>query len=293
MEEKLNEEMKAKDVIIENLRDKIAENNHEYQENTKKMKAQHHVEDEEIRRQAQQERDALITKFQSSAFVSQLLTKAEYEQLKKSKVDKVNELVSAYENKISETVLHSKEDLDSIANDYESKLKTREECYQSLQSVLFSVESDYSQSITHQLEDYYDTLKSKELHYKSDLMRRVNELLESLEASKLQNEQISKQLDEEMHIRSRAEAEVEEAAVLREKYQRDEVQWRIEKESLTKAMEEATEALVTKYEGSIQDLKRQLVKATATSQTVHVVNESLHRASKLIGYFEVLVIRSF
>ena len=290
MEEKLNEEMKAKDVIIENLRDKIAENNHQYQENTKKMKAQHIVEGEEIRRQAQQERDALITKFQSSAFVSQLLTKAEYEQLKKSKVQKVNELVSAYESQISETVLHSKEQLDIIANDYESKLKTREECFQSLQSVLFSVESDYSQSLTHQLEDYYDTLKTKELHYKSDLMRRVNELLEALEASKLQNEQISRQLDEEMSIRTRAEAEAEEAAGIRERYQRDAAQWRVERESLTKAMEEATESLVAKYEGSIQELKSQLVRATATSQTSHAVSDGLHRASKPILCYDKIVL---
>ena len=280
VEEKLSEEIKAKEVIIENLRDKIADNNHEYQENTKKLKAQHHVEDEEIRREASRERDALITKFQSATFVSQLLTKAEYEQLKNSKKQKVEELVTAYESKISDTVLHSKEQLDIIASEFESKVKTREECYQSLQEVLFSVESDYSQSISRQVEDYYDTLKSKEMQYKGDLMQRVNELLESLENSRQQNEQISSQLEEQISLRSQAEADAEDAVALKERFLREQEQWKVEKESITKAMEEASAKLIAKYESSIEDLKNQLVKATATGQTSSALSGGLHRAGE-------------
>ena len=280
VEEKLSEEIKAKEVIIENLRDKIADNNHEYQENTKKLKAQHHVEDEEIRREASRERDALITKFQSATFVSQLLTKAEYEQLKNSKKQKVEELVTAYESKISDTVLHSKEQLDIIASEFESKVKTREECYRSLQEVLFSVESDYSQSISRQVEDYYDTLKSKEMQYKGDLMQRVNELLESLENSRQQNEQISSQLEEQISLRSQAEADAEDAVALKERFLREQEQWKVEKESITKAMEEASAKLIAKYESSIEDLKNQLVKATATSQTSSALSGGLHRAGE-------------
>lgn len=98
---------------------------------------------------------------------------------------KVAEIVNDYESKISSTILDAKGRIETITAEYAADVSTRQACQESLQEVLFSVESNYTAALTDQFGDYYETLKAKELSYKADTQSRVAELLAALEETKV------------------------------------------------------------------------------------------------------------